>query len=80
MDTPTTLPNVTTERKEGETFAIDIEYFNGMDCVQVETGYASTFALTAQTGNVYAFGSNRSLTLGIRKDIPELDRPELLCG
>lgn len=54
---------------------MDVVHFYGKDVVQVETGYAQSFVLTAQMGKVFAFGSNRQNCLGVREDMVEVHQP-----
>ena len=57
---------------------MDVVQFYGKDVVQVETGYAQSFVLTAQWGKVYAFGSNRQSWLGVREDMIEVQEPYII--
>jgi len=53
---------------------MSLDGFRGKDLVQVEAGTAASMAITA-TGKCWGFGSNRSLNLGMRKEITQVDVP-----
>lgn len=56
---------------------MSVDILRGKDLVQVEAGNASSMVLSSK-GKLWGFGSNRSLNLGLRKEITQLNAPQLI--
>ncbi|KAF4663744.1 hypothetical protein FOL46_004602 [Perkinsus olseni] len=61
------LAEVSSGCRQKASHVMTVDVLRGKDCIQVETGGDSSFAMTAQ-GRVYAWGSNRWGQLGMRPD------------
>ncbi|KAF4726735.1 hypothetical protein FOZ63_024284, partial [Perkinsus olseni] len=57
------LAGVSSGCRQKASHVMTVDVLRGKDCIQVETGGDSSFAMTAQ-GRVYAWGSNRWGQLG----------------
>ncbi len=70
----------TDSRPAGFTGPQDIEVFLGKDVVQLEVGRAHCFALQAQFGRIFGFGSNAAQALCLRKSLREMTEPYTIRG
>mmetsp|Transcript_60170 Transcript_60170/g.105416 ORF Transcript_60170/g.105416 Transcript_60170/m.105416 type:complete len:1243 (-) Transcript_60170:111-3839(-) len=52
-----------------------VEEMRGTEPAQIEAGGGSSFVLTAK-GSLWAFGSNRAMELGLRKEVTQINTPQ----
>jgi alpha-tubulin suppressor-like RCC1 family protein len=64
-------------RKRGNASVLVVEDLRGCYPAQIEAAGGASFVVNGQ-GKVYAFGSNRSMELGQRKDVVQLTTPQLM--
>lgn len=63
--------------KRGHASVIVVEDLRGCYPAQVEAAGGGSFVVNGQ-GKIYCFGSNRSLELGLRKDVVQVTTPQLM--
>lgn len=63
--------------KKGHAAVHVVEELRGTMPAQVEAAGVSSFVVSAE-GKVYAFGSNRAMELGMRKDVTQVTTPQLM--
>lgn len=68
-------PNALTNARGSVGVPTVVEDLRGMDPVQIEAAGMASFVVGAR-GHVWGFGSNRSMELGCRKEVTQLDEPQ----